>query len=119
MSRINPFDNLHFKQGLGQTEQISSPNKTNEQGASEQLTSNKINHISKSNEDDFVDASGLIDDTNDFNTSNFDFKNDDKTGEVTSAEDKDNSNQNQNDLDKKEFEELVNNFASKLLEKRN
>ena len=30
MNRINPFDNLYFKQGLGETEGINSPSKIDE-----------------------------------------------------------------------------------------
>lgn len=118
MDRINPFDNLHFKQGLGQTEQISSP-KANEKAVPEQSESQGINSIPKSDEDDFVDASALIDDTGDFNTSNFDFENNDKTNEVNSTESKDDNKQNQNESNEEELKEQVNEFVNELLEKRN
>lgn len=119
MDCINPFDNLHFKQGLKQAEEINSPDKVNEQTTPGQSESQGKSNIPKSNEDDFVDTTALIDDTGNFDTSGFNFEDDNKTGEISSAESKDDSSQNQNNSNKKEAEEQIYEFVNELLEKRN
>ncbi len=119
MDRINPFDNLHFKQGLGQTQEVASPSKIDGQNTKEQPENIQgVGSLPQSDEDDFVDTSSMIDDTGDFSSSNFDFENEDKTSEIDSAGTKEENGENQNNQNEDDIQEQINNFVSELLEKK-
>lgn len=99
MSRINPFDNLHFKQGIGQQEGINAPSKVDETKTPAKSDETQgIGSIPQTNEDDFVDISDMVDDTSDFSSSDL--------------------SQNQNQ-DQNEIKEEVSQFVDDLLEKQN
>ncbi len=96
MNQINPFDNLHFKKGLGQTENIGAPH-----------------------ENDFVDMSSMVDDSGDFNSSNFNFEDKNAANEINNTDNQNNESQNQNNQNEEEIKEEVNQFVNDLLEKKN
>ncbi len=120
MNGINPFDNLRFKHGPGQAEEVNSPSKVDEQKTQNQPDKTQgIEALPKSNEDDFVDMSDMVDDTGDFNTSDFNFEGEDKTGEVDSSKAKDDNSQNQGSQNEDDIQKQAEELVSELLEKQN
>ena len=120
MNRINPFDNLYFKQGLGETEGINSPSKIDEKKSPQKPDEGQgIDSLPKSNEDDFVDMSNMVDDTENFDTSNFNFNEDDTTSEINNTEQSHNEEQGQNNQNQDDIKEEASQFINDLLEKQN
>jgi len=125
MTQINPFDNFYFKKGLGQTEGINSPQKIDEQNSPAQIQEQEGagNSLPKSDENDFVDMSSMIDDSGDFSSS--DFTSDDEneninTDETSSTNNtENNTEQGQNNQNEDEIKEEVSQFIDDLLKKNN
>ena len=120
INQINPFDNLHFKKGLGQTENIGAPQKIDEQNSPAQIQEGAaIQSLPKSDENDFVDMSSMVDDSGDFNSSNFNFEDKNAANEINNTDNQNNESQNQNNQNEEEIKEEVNQFVNDLLEKKN
>lgn len=99
MNQINPFDNLYFKT-IGQPEGISSPSKIDETNSPAKSDESKgINDIPQTNENDCIDTSNMVDDTNGLNSSDLE--------------------QNQDNKNQDEIKEEVSQFVNDLLEKQN
>ena len=120
MNRINPFDNLHFKQGIGQAGNVESPERVDKCNTpSKPDGAQEANSIPKTNEDDFVDMSDMVDDSGNFDTSDFNFDKSGDTDNVDASETENSEGQNQNNQNQDEVKEEVSQFVEDLLKKQN
>lgn len=115
MVHFNPFDDSFLKHKIGSTENISAPNKvdeTNLPSGKEDSAQNGAG-IQKTDENDYLDTSDMIDDSADFSSNDFgEEDNSPQIDETNSGAESSNNNENNG----KENQEEIMEEASQLME---
>lgn len=123
MVQFNPFDDSFLKHRIGSTENISAPNKVDEASMpSDDKQGMQSGTIEKTDENDYLDMSDMVDDSAEFDSSSF--ENEDNE-QINKADKNSGSSDNQenNQEDKEEImEDAMQNmqqFMDNFFDKKN